>query len=222
MIQAAQEPKALVFDFDGVILESTGIKTDAFRQIFAQWPAEVDAIVEYHLRNAGMGRIEKLRTIYRDFLHLPLSLADEERLDRTFAERVVARVLACPFVPGAPEFLAWSSTRYPLFVASGVPQDELRDIVAQRDLTRFFGGVYGSPRNKVQILADIRAERGWAPEQMLLIGDALTDSRAAAAAGAAFVGRVPEGQPDIFEAERRLVVVKDLNELLRVWEGLFR
>jgi phosphoglycolate phosphatase-like HAD superfamily hydrolase len=57
---------------------------------------------------------------------------------------------------------------------------------------------------------------------MLLIGDALTDSRAAAAAGAAFVGRVPEGQPDIFEAERRLVVVKDLNELLRVWEGLFR
>jgi phosphoglycolate phosphatase-like HAD superfamily hydrolase len=205
---------AIVFDFDGVILESAGIKVDAFRDIFSRYPAEVDAIVAYHKENAGMGRIEKLRIIYRDILKKPLSSSDEQQLNQEFADYVVARVLACPFVPGVLECLAWSAARYPLFVASGVPQDELQDIVARRDLAKFFKGVYGSPRNKVQILGDIQTEHGWASTQLLMVGDALTDSRAAAKAGTAFVGRVAEGGEDIFVDQPKLGVVRDLGELL--------
>lgn len=218
MIALPPDLAAIVFDFDGVILESAGIKTSAFRDIFARYPAEVDAIVAYHLQNAGMGRIAKLRIIYRDFLKRPLSAEDEERLNQEFAEYVGARVLTCPFVPGVLEFLTWSSARYPLFVASGVPQDELRELVVARDLARFFKEVNGSPRNKVQILNEIRAAHGWEARQLLMIGDALTDSRAAAEAGTGFVGRVGAGDPDIFVDQPKLGVVRDLGELL----GLFR
>jgi phosphoglycolate phosphatase-like HAD superfamily hydrolase len=167
----------IVFDFDGTILESAGIKTSAFRDIFARYPEHVDAIVAYHRQNAGMGRIEKLRIIYRDILKAPLSPTDEARLGQEFADYVFERVLACPLVPGALECLTWCAERYQLFVASGVPESELRDIVERRDLAKLFASVYGSPRNKVQILGDIQREHGWERRQMLMVGDALTDSR---------------------------------------------
>jgi phosphoglycolate phosphatase-like HAD superfamily hydrolase len=214
MIALPKDLAAIVFDFDGVILESAGIKTNAFRYIFSRYPAAVDAIVAYHLQNAGMGRIAKLRIIYRDFLKQPFSPEDEKRLNQEFADYVGARVLACPFVPGLLEFLAWGAARCPLFVASGVPQEELRDLVAARDLAKFFEGVNGSPRNKVQILSEIRAAHGWEARQLLMIGDALTDSRAAAEAGTAFVGRVAEGDENIFVDQPKLGVVRDLKELL--------
>jgi|HubBroStandDraft_1064217.scaffolds.fasta_scaffold02585_4 phosphoglycolate phosphatase-like HAD superfamily hydrolase len=214
MIPLPRDLAAIVFDFDGVILESAGIKVNAFRAIFSRYPAAVDAIVAYHKEHAGMGRIEKLRIIHRDILKKPLSPSDEQQLNQEFADYVVGRVLACPLVPGVLECLAWSAARYPLFVASGVPQDELQDIVARRDLAKFFTGVNGSPRNKVQILGDVRAAHGWAPSQLLMVGDALTDSRAAAKAGTAFVGRVAEGDADIFAEQPKLGVVRDLGELL--------
>jgi phosphoglycolate phosphatase-like HAD superfamily hydrolase len=214
MISLPHDLAALVFDFDGVILESAGIKVNAFREIFSRYPAEVDAVVAYHKAHAGMGRIEKLRIIYRDILKKPLSASDEQKLNQEFSDYVVGRVLACPFVPGVLECLDWSSARYPLFVASGVPQDELQDIVVRRELAKFFTGVNGSPRNKVQILGDIRSEHGWASSQLLMVGDALTDSNAAAKAGTAFVGRVAEGDEDIFVDQPKLGVVRDLGELL--------
>jgi phosphoglycolate phosphatase-like HAD superfamily hydrolase len=204
----------IVFDFDGTILESAGIKTSAFRDIFARYPEHVDAIVAYHRQNAGMGRIEKLRIIYRDILKAPLSPTDEARLGQEFADYVFERVLACPLVPGALECLTWCAERYQLFVASGVPESELRDIVQRRDLAKLFASVYGSPRNKVQILGDIQREHGWERRQMLMVGDALTDSRAAVLAGTAFVGRVAEGDENIFVDQPNLGVVRDLSELL--------
>jgi len=217
MIALPKELAEIVFDFDGVILESAGIKTNAFRDIFSHYPAAVDAIVAYHLQNAGMGRIAKLRIIYRDFLKQPLSPEDEKRLNQEFADYVGARVAVCPLVPGALELLTWSAARYPLFVASGVPEEELRDLVVHRDLAKFFKGVNGSPRNKVQILSEIRAAHGWEAGQLLMIGDALTDSRAAAEAGTAFVGRVAEGDENIFADQPKLGVVRDLGELLGVF-----
>jgi beta-phosphoglucomutase-like phosphatase (HAD superfamily) len=48
--------RAIVFDFDGVILESADIKTNAFRALFASYPEHVDQIVDFHLRNAGVSR----------------------------------------------------------------------------------------------------------------------------------------------------------------------
>ncbi|HXW99392.1 MAG TPA: HAD family hydrolase, partial [Methanomicrobiales archaeon] len=63
----------LILDFDGVVLESVGVKTAAFRTLFSFVPAHVDKIVEYHRRNTGVSRFDKFRYIYREILKDPLS-----------------------------------------------------------------------------------------------------------------------------------------------------
>ncbi len=43
--------KAILFDFDGVILESMDIKTKAFSKLFTKYPEYVDQIVKLHKDN---------------------------------------------------------------------------------------------------------------------------------------------------------------------------
>ena len=58
---------AVIFDFDGVIVESLDVKADAFRSLFADHPEHVDQIVRLHRENLGVSRYEKFRTIYASY-----------------------------------------------------------------------------------------------------------------------------------------------------------
>ena len=209
--------KAIVFDFDGVILESMDVKTRAFRDLFKDHPQYQDRIVQFHLENGGMSRFEKFRIIYRDILARPLPEDEFERLSGEFSQLVVEEVLRCPFVPGTQKFLKKYSLVYDLFVASGTPEAELRLIVRERNLTGFFRQVYGSPKEKSHILREIMASNSYSPEDAVFVGDSKNDYDAALKASIPFVGRVPSGARNLFPEKGLLAVVQDLNELDRVW-----
>ena len=186
--------KAIIFDFDGVIVETSDIKTTAFARLFAaEEAALVGKIVAFSEANGGMSRFDKFRHFYSEFLHRELSAADFQRLCREFSELVMDQVIAAPFVPGTVPFLEMHHAHIPCYIASATPQDELQAIVDRRELARFFSGVYGSPRKKCEIIAHILAEQAIDPDQALFVGDALNDHRAAAACRVPFVGREIEG-----------------------------
>ena len=56
--------KAIIFDFDGVLIESAAIKTEAFREVFSKWQDKVDEIVTYHNKNMGISRFVKFKYFY--------------------------------------------------------------------------------------------------------------------------------------------------------------
>jgi len=214
--------KAIVFDFDGVILESMDIKTQAFRDLFRDYPDHLDDIVRLHVENGGMSRFEKFRIIYRDFFKKPLDVKQLEELGARFSDLVFQKVLSCPFVPGAERFLEKYSQTHLLFVASGTPEPELVQIVEKRGLGRFFRGVYGSPRSKAEIVRQILAQQGLHPSEVLFVGDALGDYRSAAETSVAFVGRAPAGSQNPFPQEDVLTIVRDLRQLDQEWPRLAR
>lgn len=211
--------RAIVFDFDGVILESVNVKTRAFAELFRHHPKHVDRIVQLHLDNLGVSRYEKFRTIYRDFLQRPLSEAEMAHLDVRFSEIVFGEILKCAFVPGARRFLERASASYSLYVASATPEEELRRIVKARGLDSVFRGVYGSPRVKAEIVEGILRDEGLQPREVLFVGDARTDYRSAASNGVAFIGRVAPGEVNPF-ASVAVPTVADLAELDREWASL--
>ena len=212
--------KAVVFDFDGVIVESVDIKTRAFRELFKGYPEHLDAIVKLHLDNAGMSRFEKFRIIYRDYLGQFIDEAELERLGRVFSRFVYREILDCPLVPGTFRFLQMCANQYKLFVASGTPQDEITDIAKQRELDRFFRGIYGSPKTKGEIICGILVANQLLPEEVVFIGDAMTDYWGAQEASVRFIGRVPRGESCPFPDEGVLAVVEDLCQLDMQWPFL--
>lgn len=215
-VAAGSRLKAVVFDFDGVILESVDIKTRAFRILFQDHGAHLKRIVQLHRDNAGLSRYEKFQIIYRDFLKRPLPDEEVRRLDRAFSGLVVAEILACPLVPGAQEFLSHAVLQWPLFVVSGTPQAELLEIVRRRGLDRYFRRVYGSPRSKEVLLHEILTDNGWSAEDLVFVGDGLTDYRAAAAVGIPFVARVANNVSTLFPSSVQWTVT-DLRDLMSRW-----
>ena len=143
--------KAIIFDVDGVIIESADIKTLAFRRLFEQDypPDKVDKIIDYHLRNMGISRYIKFRYSFENILGKTLTGGKEKKLGERFSSIVVEEVLKAPLVPGVLNFLKNNLSRFPMFIASGTPQGELDYIIKERDLLSYFKEVCGSPRSKI-------------------------------------------------------------------------
>jgi phosphoglycolate phosphatase-like HAD superfamily hydrolase len=192
----------IVFDFDGVLADSVDVKTRAFAALYAEHGAEVvSEVVAYHLAHGGLSRFEKFRHFQEHLLRRPpLTAGEEDDLGNRFRTAVFEAVVAAPWVAGAREALERLAAEMPLFVASGTPDGELREIIAGRGMERFFVSVHGSPTGKGEILRTLAARHGFAPGRMLMVGDAATDLAGARAAGTAFLGRVPAGEPNPFPA----------------------
>lgn len=181
---------AIVFDFDGVLVESVNVKTQAFAALYTGFGLSVvEQVVAFHLANGGLSRFEKFRYFHSELLGLPLSCEEENRLASEFNARVEEAVVAAPWVEGAEEFLIEHHTRIPLFVASGTPEGELERILKKRNMAHYFRAAFGSPAKKEEILRCILKSGGYPPEKVLMIGDSLLDMEGARNAGTYFLGR---------------------------------
>ena len=203
--------KAIIFDFDGVIVESGKIKTQAFADLYRPYGDDVaTAAVDYHQKNGGLSRYHKFHYVQQNLLgKSPLTPEEEQELDRQFSKLVVEAVVACKAVPGAIELIQQEYSRIPLFVASGTPETELKTIVEKRQLASYFVDVRGAPTPKQALVAELLSRHTLKPETVLMIGDAMVDYESAQSNGIAFLGRVHPNDQNIFPAD--VATVPDLH-----------
>lgn len=210
--------RAIIFDCDGVLLESVDAKTEAYRSLFAEHRRHLAAILEYHHDNGGVSRYDKIRHIYRHILHQPLSEQGLMELCARFTTLSFEGVLAAPLVQGVHEFLRVYHDRLHLFVASGTPQEELETLLKLRGLRPYFCDVFGSPSSKREILGQILGFWGLTPGAVVMVGDAPTDLQASEAWGIRFIGRISRSQATALPPRVRhnaIVDFFDLAELLK-------
>lgn len=206
--------QSIIFDFDGVIVESGDIKTNAFADLYQSYgDSIVKEVVRYHKLNGGLSRYKKFRYFQQYLLkEQPLTQDEEDKLDETFSRLVVEAVIASDSVPGADEFIQIEASRIPLFIASGTPETELNTIVTRRGLDPYFTEVRGSPKLKETLIAEILSAHDLTPERVLMIGDALIDYQSAQVNNLAFLGRVRIGDKNPFP--EYVKTVPDLQSLL--------
>jgi beta-phosphoglucomutase-like phosphatase (HAD superfamily) len=182
--------KIIILDFDGVIVESVGIKTKAFSELFIdEYPQHVDEFVQFHLENNGMSRYAKIGYFYRHFLGREALKKEKQYWAERFSKLVVDKVVSCPPVTGSLEFLEELHNKIPLYVASVVPQAELQEIIKRRGLYKYFTGVYGTIKKKSGILYDIIRDAKVNPGECFFIGDTKEDCEAAKETGIFMLGR---------------------------------
>lgn len=211
--------KGIIFDFDGVILESIEVKTRAFAELFSDYPQQINEIVNFHLANGGMNRFDKFEHIYHNILHRPLESAERQRLGDRFAELVFDKVCKAPFVAGAQEFLSKYYKKLSLFVVSATPQNELRAIIAARKMQLYFTDVLGAPASKTDNIRKIMHDNKLQAEELLFVGDAQADYEGARASDVPFVGRLHSGQNDPFNhlpVEQKISDLHGLETMVRV------
>ena len=204
--------RGVLFDFDGVIVESAEVKTEAFRKLFEkEYPKYAEEIVDYHKGNMGISRYVKFQHIYERIIKQPYSREVEGKLGKRFSEFVVSAVLSAPFVAGAVGFLKRNHERYAMYVVSGTPETELAAIVDKRGIKSYFKDVYGSPRKKEEIAREILLRNHWKPDEVAFVGDAESDREASERCGVHFICRVNENGN--FQSPVGRHSIRDLTEL---------
>ncbi|MFH7588119.1 HAD family hydrolase [Oceanimonas smirnovii] len=181
----------LVFDCDGVVLDSNKVKTEAFYQATLPYgKSAAQAMVDYHVAHGGVSRYKKfayfLEHIAPSYAEQRKPLPNLEELLQAYASYVREGLLSCEITPGL-EALRKQTPNARWLIVSGGDQAELRDIFAQRDIARWFdGGIFGSPDTKDEILSRELAS-GNILQPALFLGDSKYDYQAANTAGLDFV-----------------------------------
>jgi HAD superfamily hydrolase (TIGR01549 family) len=215
---------AIVFDFDGVLVDSVPIKTEAFTQLFKAYPERLDTIRQFHLSNGGLSRSEKIRYFYEHILHEALPRETLDSLCDRFRALVMEKVIQAPFITGARELLDRCFGRYPMYVISATPEEEITEIIKRRRMDSFFLRVVGSPTPKKAALREIVRETGLAPGEIVFIGDSINDLKAANDSGVCFIAVGMNGEAELSHDPCVIAQVSDLSQvyslLTRSYSGL--
>lgn len=220
-----QKYKTIVFDCDGVVLNSNIVKTEAYFRTaknLGATDAQAQALVEYHVKLGGISRYHKFDYYLREILKKPATeQAIQEYLDE-FGRELEVGLMGCEIASGL-EALRKSILDANWLILSGGDQQELRTLFAKRTLPSgkslnilFDGGIFGSPDNKDEVLAREKGN-GNITFPALFIGDSKYDFEAADRAGMDFVflsewTEVPDWE--VFCKDNKLKVLRSLSDFL--------
>jgi phosphoglycolate phosphatase-like HAD superfamily hydrolase len=176
-----------VFDCDGVLLDSNGVKSDAMYQVAAAYSEEAAEIfVNYHRRNGGLSRFSKFEHLFKNILKYTdykAKLSDALALFAILSEQGVVKAIE---VAGLRTFLRRiRDGGVQTFVVSGGAQEELRRIFTHRGLDIYFDGIFGSPDTKTEIL-NRELANGTIKLPAIFSGDSRLDHEAAEKCGLDF------------------------------------
>jgi phosphoglycolate phosphatase-like HAD superfamily hydrolase len=142
-------------------------------------------------------------------LGLPYTDEVRKKVSAEFERLTRERIFRCPQVPGAEALLLGLRGRVLRIVGSGTPQPELELVVSTRKMGNWFEELWGTPPMKADILRDVMARHNLSPQQVLMVGDGMSDFDAALETGTRFLARETETAFDGLPVDK----IRDLNEM---------
>lgn len=173
--------KTILWDFDGVILDSMAVRDWGFREIFKDYNNDqVNALISYHRANGGLSRYVKIRYFYETILGSNIS--DQQIL--SYAEKfsvLMKKELVKPknLIEDSLQFIKSNYTKYSFHIVSGSDQEELRYLCNELNLSKYFLSIHGSPTPKITLVRDLLAKYKYNESEVCLIGDSFNDYEAA-------------------------------------------
>lgn len=210
--------KTILWDCDGVILNSNEIKTEAFYNIgLAFGEDEAEQLVLYHKQNGGLPREQKFNYFINEIIKqkqskdelLPLMLKE-------YGAAVSTQLRTCTVNSDIYRLKSlFCSSNWA--VVSGGNQKELRSIFKERELIELFDlGIFGSPKTKHQIFNDL-IEAGSIKFPALYIGDSEYDFKVAVDFGLEFrflLQWTEFRNWQKYSGDKRFIAIQSLNDLL--------
>jgi len=191
----------VIFDFDGVLVNSVDIKYSAFYDIF------IDEFSNEEVAKKTLDHHIQYHTNREETIKYGLSLLGENyiksylnKMLNNFSCLVKQEIIDSPEIDYATEILKYLKNNwYDLYIASGTPTSELYDIVKGKGWIDIFEPVeeknyfnekriFGTPKNKYENIQIILNQEMIEPNNVVLIGDTSLDYKASKKTNINFIG----------------------------------
>lgn len=176
--------RCIVFDFDGTLVESNGIKRQTFFELAREFDDGMRLMTDVMREAAGRDRY----WIFARFAAALPRQSDARMLANRYTRTCQERIASAPEIKGAGTSLARLRTEGKLlFVNSATPVEPLTRLLCLRRMDTLFEGIYGSPAKKRENLDAIRSKHGLNPYEILVVGDGESDRASAESIGCQFI-----------------------------------
>jgi phosphoglycolate phosphatase-like HAD superfamily hydrolase len=190
ILQALESADALLWDFDGVLLDSMSVRGEAFRFVLQHYTSsEVDTLLVWHQANGGLSRYVKFRYFMSEILDVEIDEAVVLNWADQFSiycrDRLSDR---SKLILPTNSLVQRLQGRIPMHIVSGSDGKELKELCNELGIADRFVTIEGSPTPKTDLVAGILNVYKYKPASAWLVGDAINDKTAAEANGLNFLG----------------------------------
>lgn len=158
---AAEQLDFVIFDCDGVVVDSNQLKSDGFVAALQGQPQEsVDDFLIHHKQNGGISRFVKFRRYFTEVISCSDPEAAIEDALQMYADFLGKALPEAELIPGAVVFLnKLSELGTRLFMISGGKETEVQWLMREKGLARHFQQILGSPITKLEHLSNLESKQ---------------------------------------------------------------
>jgi len=173
--------KVLLWDFDGVIMDSMPIRSNGFGTVLQDYPAiQVKQLMDFHNLNGGLSRYVKFRYFFETIRGETITEEEIQALANSFSEIMLSSLINSELlITDSLSFIELNATGYEMHIVSGSDGTELNKICDALGLTKFFKTINGSPTPKKELVNLLLKEYAYEKKDVILIGDSINDFEAA-------------------------------------------
>jgi len=177
----------IIFDFDGVIINSHKIKTLAFYNIFKSYGKNVGLLArKFHSENIGKSRYFKFKYILEKIINSKNIKKEMAILDKKFDLFVEKKLKKLSPSKYLIRFLKNSKNSRNIYISTGTPQAKIIKILKDKKLLKYFNKVYGAPYSKIHHIRRIKKNN----KKCFFIGDSYEDFKTAKFTNVQFIMKI--------------------------------
>lgn len=182
--------KTILWDFDGVIMDSMPIRDKGFEIVLKDYPKEqVSLLMEYHRNNGGLSRYNKFRYFFEEIRKEFITDGEIKVLADEFSVVMLENLLDTNLlIDDSLKFIIDNYSKFNMHIVSGSDGNELRYICEALGLSKYFISIHGSPTPKKELVKQVIISNNYNKPEMCLIGDSFNDFEAAEANNILFYG----------------------------------
>ena len=173
--------KVILWDFDGVLINSNSIRDYGFEQVLKGYPRQqVEQLIQFHKTNGGLSRYVKFRYFFETIRGETLTDIHLNKLVNNFSAIMrKSLVNESLLITENINFIKNNFQKYNMHIVSGSDQSELRDLCKALNISCYFKSIYGSPVPKNNLVSMTLEKYNYSKSECILIGDSINDYEAA-------------------------------------------
>jgi len=182
--------KVILWDFDGVIMDSMPIRSKGFEEVLKTYPREqVNELIAFHDQNGGLSRYLKFRYFFEKIRKEKVTETQIQELAMSFSKIMISMLINKElFINKSVSFIKRNFRNYTFHIVSGSDGAELNYICKSLNIDHFFSSIQGSPTPKIELVNALLTHFEYNNSQVCLIGDSINDLEAAQINGIDFWG----------------------------------
>jgi phosphoglycolate phosphatase-like HAD superfamily hydrolase len=173
--------KYILWDFDGVILNSNPARTLGFKKVLEDFPNDqVEKLLDFHNKNGGLSRYVKFRYLYEVIRGEEVDEHRIQDLANQFS-LIMKQILTNPqlLIQDSVSFIQQNCSQIQMHIVSGSDRQELRFLCEKLGISNCFKSISGSPTPKTELVRYLVESEIIDPQITCLIGDSINDFEAA-------------------------------------------